>query len=489
MTVIAVAAAVILSAVLGASIYGQRRAGSKGIEEWAIGGRHFGAIIFWFLNAGEIYTTFAVLGISGFAWSFGAPAYLALTSVSLSATIGYWLTPKIWAAGSRGKLISQADFFEQYYDSRVLTVAVAIAGIAALVVYVQIQITALSLIIRLATGANFSPGMAATASAIIMLAFVYLAGLRSAAFAAGVKDVLMLALVVGLGLWIGHRVQAGSMLDVFRLVQEKHPGIGAFPGMKPEAHFTTTWLITSSINIALGTWIFPHMFQLCYSATGVATIRRNAIWQPLYSLSYFFIILLGFAALLANVQPPGGNLNGALLQLVADRFPPWVLGLFAGTVCLLALVPGSVLLLTAGTIFSRNIAQPLYPKMDEQAALRASRTSMIAFAAAAVLLTLSANRSLVSIGLSAYAAIGMLAPGVFLVFLNRRAPPLAIMGGMAAGYVSLLVPAAARFWQHRAPEWDEGLIALMINVVVISVMTAASRVLRSRHAAAARAPS
>ena len=98
-------------------------------------------------------------------------------------------------------------------------------------------------------------------------------------------------------------VGAASMLDVFRLVQERHVGIGAFPGMKPQAHFTTTWLITASINIAFGAWIFPHIFQLCYSADGVTTIRRNAIWQPLYSLCYFFIILLGFAALLANVRP------------------------------------------------------------------------------------------------------------------------------------------------------------------------------------------
>jgi solute:Na+ symporter, SSS family len=478
MTVAAVAAAVILTAMLGASIYGQRQAGTKGIEEWAIGGRRFGTIIFWFLNAGEIYTTFAVLGISGFAWSFGAPAFLALCSVSLSAIVGYWLTPKIWVAGSHGKLISQADFFDAYYKSKWLTLAVAVAGIAALVVYVQIQITALSLIITLATSANILPVVAATASAIIMLAFVYVAGLRSAAFAAGVKDVLMLALVVGLGVTIARRVEAASMFDIFRLVQEKHPAIGAFPGMKPEAHFTTTWLITSSINIAFGTWIFPHMFQLCYSAAGVRTIRRNAIWQPLYSLSYFFIILLGFAALLANVRPLGGNLNGAVLQLVSDRFSPWVFGLFAGTVCLLALVPGSVLLLTAGTIFSRNIVQPLYPRMDEKAALLISRTSMIGFAAAAVFLTVGANRSLVSIGLSAYAAIGMLAPGIFLVFLKRRVPPVAIIGGMAAGYVSLLAPAATRFWQQSAPEWDVGLIALIINIVVVGLIAVTSRFLQ-----------
>jgi SSS family solute:Na+ symporter len=313
-----------------------------------------------------------------------------------------------------------------------------------------------------------------------MLAFVFVAGLRSAAFAAGVKDVLMLGLVVGLGVTVAHRVGAASMLDVFRLVQVKHPGSGVFPGMIPEAHYTTTWLITASLNVALGTWIFPHMFQLCYSAADVTTIRRNAIWQPLYSLSYFFIILLGFAALLAHVQPAGGDLNGALPQLIADRFPPWVFGLFAGTVCLLALVPGSVLLLTAGTLFSRNIARSVYPTMDDKAALLISRTSMIVFAAAAVLLATSANRSLVSVGLSAYAAIGMLAPGIFLVFLNSRVAPGAIMGGMAAGYLSLVLPVVTRFWQQHAPEWDAGLIALIVNVVVVGGLTAVGRYHRER---------
>ena len=97
------------------------------------------------------------------------------------------------------------------------------------------------------------------------------------------------------------------------------------------------------------------------------------------------------------------------------------------------------------------------------------------------MLTVSANRSLVSIGLGAYAAIGMLAPGVFLAFLNRRVSPVAIMGGMAAGYASLLVPAATRFWQTRTPEWDEGLIALIINLVVVGLITVAARSVSRRE--------
>jgi SSS family solute:Na+ symporter len=463
---------IVLGTMLGALVYGQRQARSRSMSEWAIGGRRFGPWIFWFVNAGEIYTTFAVLGISGYAWAFGAPAYIALTSVSLACALGYWLMPKVWDAGRRWNLVTQADFFERHYGSTALSVFVGIAGIAALIVYVQIQITALSLILRLTVGPAIGVTEAAIAAAAVMLLFVYVAGLRSAAFAAGVKDVMMIVLVVGLSLTAADKVGAASMLDVYRMAQEQYPTLGTFPGLKPEAGLSSTWLVTAALNVALGTWIFPHMFQLIYAARDANTIRRNVMWQPLYSLSYFFIILLGFAALLAGTQPPDGNSNAVLLQFVSDRYPPWAIGLLAGAGSLLALVPGSILLLGAASIFGRNVVLPCRRDLGDATVLWISRAAMVVFAAIAVWLTLTSNRSLVDIGLSAYGAIGMLAPGVFLAFLWRRASAIGVFAGMLAGYVALLLPAATELWGRVLPEWDTGLVAMAINAVVAVTLSA-----------------
>ncbi|MFW8695250.1 sodium:solute symporter family protein, partial [Mesorhizobium japonicum] len=60
---------IVVATMLGAMLYGHQKSRAKSVSEWAVGGRRFGTLIFWFLNAGEIYTTFAVLGISGFAWA------------------------------------------------------------------------------------------------------------------------------------------------------------------------------------------------------------------------------------------------------------------------------------------------------------------------------------------------------------------------------------------------------------------------------------
>lgn len=468
--ILALTLAVVLGTMAGALLSARRHARARTLTEWAVGGRRFGVLVFWFLNAGEIYTTFAVLGISGFAWAHGAPAYLALTSVSLSATIGYWLMPNIWNSGRKFGLVTQADFFAAHYNATWLGVVVGIAGIAALVVYVQIQIVALSLIVRLTLGPDISTVAAAIIAAGVMLAFVYFAGLRSAAFAAGVKDVLMVVIVISLCITVASKVGATSMLDVYRMAQDQYPGIGRLPGLQPEAGLSSVWLMTAALNVALGNWILPHLFQLCFSAGTEATIRRNAIWQPLYSLSYFFIILLGLAALLAGTQPEGGDTNAVLLQFVSDRYPPWAIGIFTGTACLLALVPGSVLLLTAGSIFSRNILLPIAPRLSDRAALLASRLSMIVFAAIAVWLTLGGSRSLVEIGLSAYAAIGMLAPGVYFAFLWKRAHAGGVIAGIVMGYLALLLPQAQQLWNTLLPQWDHGLVAMGINAAVTALV-------------------
>ena len=473
---IAIVLCILLATVVGAVAYGRRTRRSATLAEWAVGGRSLGTLIFWFMNAGEVYTTFAVLGISGYAWALGAPAYLAFCSVSMSYAVGYWLMPRIWKAGRLGKLVTQTDFFAARFDAPWLGVITGVIGIASLIVYVQIQLVSLGLIVQLTLDDAISSRTATIVAGLLMIAFVFVAGIRSAAFAAGVKDVLMIIVVVLLSATVASKVGAGSLLDIFGMVEAKHPGIGKFPGLDPSSPTTAIWLMTSAINIALGNWVFPHLFQMSYSARSATSIRRNAIWQPLYSLAYFFIILLGFAALLANTHPPGDNLNAALLQFVSERYPSWVIGLVAGTGFLLALAPGALLLVAAGSIFTRNVVRPFVPRLSEGQSLALSRASLICFAAVAVYLSLSQKGSLVKILLDAYSAIGMLAPGVFLGFLWRRTSATGVLAGMLAGFIALLAPFSAHYWGSHWPQWEPGLIAMAINAgvtVLVSLVTPA----------------
>jgi solute:Na+ symporter, SSS family len=470
-----IVAIILLTTVVGAIGYGRMARKSQSLSEWAVGGRSLGSVIFWFMNAGEVYTTFAVLGISGYAWALGAPAYLAFTSVSLSYALGYWLMPKIWRAGRRGKLLTQADFFAARYDAPWLGVLTGLIGIAALIVFVQIQLVSLGLIVRLTLGEIVSTSSATMIAMVLIIAFVFFSGIRSAAFAAGVKDVLMIVVVVLLSATVASKVGASSMLDVFRLVGERHPGIGKFPGLDPTSPTTAVWLLTSALNVAFGNWVFPHLFQVSYTAQSASAIRRNAIWQPLYSLAYFFIILLGFAALLADTKPAGNNLNEALLQFVANHYSAPMVGLLAGTGFLLAIAPASLILLSAGSIFTRNVVKPVVSNMSDRAGLYTSRLSLVVFACIAAWLSVGDKKSLVSILLDAYSAIGMLAPGVFLGFLWKRTSAVGVLTGLIAGFVTLFAPFSSHYLAATLPEWEPGLIAMVINAIVTAGVSLVTR--------------
>src|SRR5271155_1538885 len=103
------------------------------LEQWTVGGRHFGAMLVFLLLAGEIYTTFTFLGASGFAYGLGAPAYYILCYCTLAYVMSYFMLPKIWAYGRSHALVSQPDFFAHKYDSPALGILVALVGVIALV--------------------------------------------------------------------------------------------------------------------------------------------------------------------------------------------------------------------------------------------------------------------------------------------------------------------------------------------------------------------
>src|ERR1700682_5442616 len=123
-------AIVALGATLG-MLAGLRR--KMDLEQWTVGGRGFGALLMYLLMAGEVYTTFAFLGASGWAYSRGGPTLYALAYVTLAYVISFFILPEIWEAGRKFTLHTESDFFQQRYGSKPLASLVAIVGVIFIV--------------------------------------------------------------------------------------------------------------------------------------------------------------------------------------------------------------------------------------------------------------------------------------------------------------------------------------------------------------------
>src|SRR6202030_4227250 len=87
------------------------------LEQWTVGGRGFGALLMFLLMAGEVYTTFAFLGASGWAYFRGGPTLYVLAYLTLSYVVSFFILPAIWEVGRKYGMQTQSDFFIRRYGN------------------------------------------------------------------------------------------------------------------------------------------------------------------------------------------------------------------------------------------------------------------------------------------------------------------------------------------------------------------------------------
>jgi SSS family solute:Na+ symporter len=468
----AICLATILAIVAGGTIVGllagvHRR---MDLEQWTVGGRGFGVALVFLLMAGEVYTTFAFLGASGWAYSRGGPILYVLAYLTLAYVVSFFFLPQIWEVGRRHGMQTVSDFFRARYGSPWLAGFVCIVGIACFVPYLQLQITGVGLIVSIASYDGIARGPAMAVAVALLVAFVCASGVRAVAWVSIIKDVLMVfaALAIGIGVPLIHFGGIGAM---FRALAQAHPEHLTMPGAT--SNLGHAWFISTVLLTSLGFYMWPHSFAASFTARSADTLRRNAVVMPLYTLTLAFIFFAGFAAVL--VVPGLSNGDLALLTVVRKSFPPWFLGVVGGAGALTAMVPASIFILTAATLFAKNLYRPLFaPAMSDAQVARLARAMVVVLGLISLGLALSTSTTLVSLLLTGYAGVTQFFPGVVLGLYWARVSARAVFAGMIAGVGS----AVLLMTTHHDPLFgvSAGFLALCLNfllVVVLSLVTPA----------------
>ena len=435
------------------------------LEQWTVGGRGFGVVLVFVLMAGEVYTTFAFLGASGWVYSRGGPTLYVLAYLTLAYVVSFFLLPQLWEFGRRHGLQTQSDFFRARYGNRWLAGFVCIVGIASFVPYLQLQITGLGIIASVASYGAIGRSPAMTVAVALLVAFVFTSGVRAVAWVSVVKDALMVvaALTIGIGVPLIH---FGGPRTMFAALVHSHAVHLTMPGATP--NLGHGWFISTVLLTSLGFYMWPHAFAAAFTASSADTLRRNAVVMPLYTLTLVCIFFASFAAVLLVPGLANGDL--AMLTVVQQSFPPWFLGVVGGAGVLTAMVPASIIILTAATLFAKNLYRPLIaPQMSDLQVARLARATVVFIGLISLTLAIYSSTTLVSLLLTGYAGVAQFFPGVVLGLYSRgvTAPPVFV--GMIVGVLT----AVCLMVSHHDPLFgvSAGFLALCLNfLVTISTM-------------------
>jgi SSS family solute:Na+ symporter len=209
--------------------------------------------------------------------------------------------------------------------------------------------------------------------------------------------------------------------------------------------------------------MWPHGFGAVFTAKSGDTLRRNAVVMPLYTISLAFIFFVGFTAVLAIPGLADGDL--ALLTIVRQSFPPWLLGVIGGAGALTAMVPASILILTSSTLFAKNFYRPLFaPAMTDDQVGKLARVMVVVIGLVSLYLAISSSTTLVALLLLGYALVSQFFPGVILGLFWKRACLEGVFAGLVTGCAAVAFLVLSK--QDPFFGWSAGFLALCLNLAI-----------------------
>lgn len=454
--------------IVGAGSFIGFYAGSRrkmDLEQWIVGDRGFGMLLVWLLTAGEIYTTFTFLGASGWAYSKGGPVLYILAYQPLMNVVAFFILPQVWEVGRKHRLQTQADFFHVRYDNKYLAAFVALVGVVCIIPYLQLQLTGLGMIVEVASYGVIHRTPAMILAFVVVAAFVLTSGIRGVAWVSVLKDLLLLFAAVFVGIAIPY-IYFGGIGPMFAALVRSNPSHLVMPGAT--RNLGHSWYISTVVLVSVGFYMWPQFFGASFSAKSSDTLRRNAVVMPFYSITMPLMFFVGLAATL--VLPGLANGDLAMLTMVRKTFPAWFLGVIGGAGALTAMVPAGVMILTAATLFAKNMCRPiLFPGMSDEQVGKLAKITVLVITVTALGSAIYSSTTLVYLLLMGYGGVGQFFPGVVLGLYSKRVTTAGVFAGIVTG-VCIFVPLVL---MKRDPIMglNAGFVALCCNFAVVAVVS------------------
>ena len=468
----------IMITVVIVCIYWAIKAGrgrNENMEEWALGGRGMGAVLTFFLLAGEFFTAFTLTGLVGLAYNSGIATLYIMSYISIASIIGYFLLPKIRRYSKKHKLISQGGFFEKKYKSPFLGKLVTIVGAIAIIPLIVMALKGMGLIVSVASYGAISSTAAIWFGSIIVLIYTLISGLHGSSRVAVIKDLLMFLVLIFLGLYFPFHYfdGVGSLIKEVAMVK---PDILIFP----EVGLSLVWFVSTVVLMCLGLYLWPNAFLSIFAAKDDKALRKNTILMPLYSLMQLFACLVGLTALLVIPTLSGADGDLALIELVFVTFGPWFVGLVGATGLLAALVPCSVMLITIGSMITSNIYMPWKPNTSVRKQMNMARLFAAVAAIISLYASLNSDGAIVFLQLLSYNFIMQLFPALIFslqkkTFVTKQGAISGIVVGVSLALYTVATGTTVATLFPNLPSYildiNNGLYMLIINAIVTVVVS------------------
>lgn len=435
-----------------------RRGNLNQLADWALAGRNLGSTLAFFLVGADLYTAYTFVAVPSGIFGTGSVYFFAVPYAAIAFGIALVFAPRLWVVSKAKGYVTGSDFVRDRFNSRTLSILVAIVGIVGMLPYLALQIVGMQSVLSvifIADGigsGTFAQEISLIIAFIVLAAFTYTSGLRGATLTAVFKDVLIWVTVIAIIFAALLALPGGSLATAFATAKS-HAATGENWITLPPT--LVQGYMTLALGSALALYLYPHAVNGILSAQSAHKLRVSTSLLPLYGLGLAPLALLGIFAysfpetlsFLTTNFPASCGCRGieVVPTLIINLLPGWLAGIALLGVFVGGLVPAAIMAIAQANLLSRNVIKEFRPGLTEKGEVRIAKWGSAAFkfiALGFVLLVANSLTYAVQLQLLGGILIIQLLPSLFLglytTWLKKEALILGLLGGLVSGvYLAL----------------------------------------------------
>lgn len=467
--VIVVGVAVLyLVACLAIGMWPSRKA-SASADGFVAGDRSMGLLVTYFITGATIFSSFAFLGMPGWAYSRGVAAFYVLGYGTIGLLPLYFLGPRAARVGQRYGFVTQAEMVARRFERPGIAGLMSFITVLALVPYLAIQMKGAGLVFNVMTEGALSEEAGAAIVYGVVLLYVLKSGVLGVGWTNTFQGSFMMVLAWTLGILIPIQLY-GGVGEMFARIQSERPELLKAPGLAGSGE-PWSWgdYVSAVVVSCIGFTMWPQLFMRSFSASSEQTLRTTVVLYPTFQLFLVPIMILGFAGVLL---PEGPDKPDQILPhlLLNSDLSPFVIGLFCAGALAASMSSGDAFLHTSASSIVRDGWRTALSKDLEPQRERAwIRFWILVVAILAYVTAVLYRGSLVDLLLIAYGPVTQFAPAVVATLYSKRATARGVFAGMAIGI-------AVNMLLHFRPElrplgMHAGICGLIANVAVLVIVS------------------
>lgn len=424
---------VYLAVLLGIALYASKQ-DKKNIKDFATGGG-LGIFILTLTFSATYHSAYAFMGAGGFAYKNGIGWWCNGLWTVLPGVLFWVWGRRFWYLGKRYGYLSISDYASDVYQSKTIGLLVTLITMVFTIPYVAIQAIGCSYIFQTISGGMLSYTVGALIFFALMIALVWLGGMKGVAITDAAQGVFMFAGLLGGSLWV-ILANFPSVADAYQAAYAHTPELFTMPG--PNGVVTPQDWISRWVVITFGMMMFPQVTLRFFAGKSLNVMKWSAVFSSIYlTMIYVFTPCVGMIGrlLMPDIEAPDTIFPELLLKYTPAVFAALIIsGALAA-----AMSTGDSQLHATSTMVATDIYKKYINKnSDEKTLYNAAKVGVLIIGLASVVFALTRPTALADLLVLSNGGVAVLVPTVIGGLYWKRATKEAALASIIIGEVCMI---------------------------------------------------